>query len=117
MDLEKSLDDIYFQLEKYIKKGGRAVGKPLLTVYYVLKADTTPENEKDKIKLALVAVIFPMSVSDFLGHLIWAGKGVAALYAYDMVRKYVTPLIESKVDAKLDEWFNDGIEEIGSNPL
>lgn len=28
MDLEKSLDDIYFRLEKYIKKVGRTAGKP-----------------------------------------------------------------------------------------
>lgn len=117
MDLEKSLDDIYFRLEKYIKKVGRTAGKPLLTVYYVLKADSTPDEEKSKIKLALIAVLFPVSLSDFIGHLLWLGKGAAAVYAYDLVRKYITPFIEMQVEAKLDEWFNEGVTEIKSEGL
>lgn len=117
MDLEKSLDDIYFRLEKYIKKVGRTAGKPLLTVYYVLKADSTPDEEKSKIKLALIAVLFPVSLSDFIGQLLWFGKGAAAVYAYDLVRKYITPFIEMQVEAKLDEWFNEGVTEIKSEGL
>lgn len=35
MKLNFSMDEIRIKVEEYIKKGGRATGRPLLAVYYV----------------------------------------------------------------------------------
>ena len=43
MKMNFSMDEIRLKVEEYIKKGGRAAGRPVLTAYYVLTADSTPE--------------------------------------------------------------------------
>ena len=59
MKVNLSMDDIRTKVEEYIKKAGRATGRPVLTAYYVMTADTTPDNERTNIMLALVAIVFP----------------------------------------------------------
>ena len=66
MKLNFSMDEIRIKVEEYIKKGGRATGRPLLAVYYVMTADTTPESERTNIMIALVAIVFPTSIEDIL---------------------------------------------------
>ena len=112
MKLNLSMDEIRIKVEEYIKKGGRATGRPLLAVYYVMTADTTPESERTNIMIALVAIVFPTSIEDILGQLFMVGKGGAAVYAYKKVKKYITPQIKDKVEAKLDEWFHDNVAEV-----
>lgn len=75
MKLNFSMDEIRIKVEEYIKKGGRATGRPLLAVYYVMTADTTPESERTNIMIALVAIVFPTSIEDILGQLFMVGKG------------------------------------------
>ena len=111
MKLNFSMDEIRIKVEEYIKKGGRATGRPLLAVYYVMTADTTPESERTNIMIALVAIVFPTSIEDILGQLFMVGKGGAAVYAYKKVKKYITPQIKDKVEAKLDEWFHDNVAD------
>lgn len=62
--------------------------------------------------LALVAIVFPTSIEDVLGQIFMVGKGFAAVYAYKKVKKYITPQIKDKVEAKLDEWFHDNVTEV-----
>lgn len=112
MKVNLSMDDIRTKVEEYIKKAGRATGRPVLTVYYVMIADTTPDSERTNIMLALVAIVFPTSIEDVLGQLFMVGKGFAAVYAYKKVKKYITPQIKDKVEAKLDEWFHDNVTEV-----
>lgn len=109
---EFSMDEIRLKVEEYIKKGGRAAGRPVLTAYYVLTADSTPESEKTNIMIALVAIVFPTSIEDLLGQVFMVGKGFAAVYAYKKVKKYITPQIKDKVEAKLDEWFHENVTEV-----
>ena len=52
MKVNLSMDDIRTKVEEYIKKAGRATGRPVLTAYYVMTADTTPDNERTNIMLA-----------------------------------------------------------------
>ena len=66
MKVNLSMDDIRTKVEEYIKKAGRATGRPVLTAYYVMTADTTPDNERTNIMLALVAIVFPTSIEDVL---------------------------------------------------
>lgn len=112
MKLNLSMDEIRLKVEEYIKKGGRAAGRPVLTTYYVMTAESTPESERSNIMLALVAVVFPTSIEDVLGQLFMVGKGFAAVYAYKKVKKFITPQIKDKVEAKLDEWFNENVTEL-----
>ena len=108
MKMNFSMDEIRLKVEEYIKKGGRAAGRPVLTAYYVLTADSTPESEKTNIMIALVAIVFPTSIEDLLGQVFMVGKGFAAVYAYKKVKKQ----IKDKVEAKLDEWFHENVMEV-----
>lgn len=112
MKMNFSMDEIRLKVEEYIKKGGRAAGRPVLTAYYVMTADSTPESERTNIMIALVAIVFPTSIEDLLGQAFMVGKGFAAVYAYKKVRKYITPQIKDKVEAKLDEWFHENVTEV-----
>ena len=56
MKMNFSMDEIRLKVEEYIKKGSRAAGRPVLTAYYVLTADSTPESERTNIMIALVAL-------------------------------------------------------------
>lgn len=109
---EFSMNEIRLKVEEYIKKGGRAAGRPVLTAYYVMTADSTPESERTNIMIALVAIVFPTSIEDLLGQVFMVGKGFAAVYAYKKVKKYITPQIKDKVEAKLDEWFHENVTEV-----
>ena len=64
------------------------------------------------IMIALVAIVFPTSIEDLLGQVFMVGKGFAAVYAYKKVKKYITPQIKDKVEAKLDEWFHENVTEV-----
>ena len=112
MKMNLSMDEIRLKVEEYIKKGGRAAGRPVLTAYYVMTADSTPESERTNIMIALVASVFPTSIEDLLGQVFMVGKGFAAVYAYKKVKKYITPQIKDKVEAKLDEWFHENVTEV-----
>lgn len=90
---EFSMDEIRLKVEEYIKKGSRAAGRPVLTAYYVLTADSTPESERTNIMIALVAIVFPAGIEDLLGQVFMVGKGFAAIYAYKKMKKYITPQI------------------------
>ena len=81
MKVNLSMDDIRTKVEEYIKKAGRATGRPVLTAYYVMTADTTPDNERTNIMLALVAIVFPTSIEDVLGQIFMVGKGFAAAFS------------------------------------
>ena len=59
MKMNFSMDEIRLKVEEYIKKGSRAAGRPVLTAYFVLTADSTPESERTNIMIALVAIVLP----------------------------------------------------------
>lgn len=112
MKLNFSMDEIYTKVEKYIKKVGRTAGRPVLTTYYVMIAESTLKSEQNNIMLALIAIVIPTGIEDLLGQIFWVGKGAAAVYAYKKVKKYITPQIEDKVEAKLDEWLHENVTEV-----
>ncbi|MEI3456747.1 MAG: hypothetical protein V8R28_07400 [Bacteroides cellulosilyticus] len=41
------------------------------------------------------------------------GKGFVAVYAYKKVKKYITPQIKDKVEAKLGGWFHGYVTGVG----
>ena len=106
MKMNFSMDEIRLKVEEYIKKGSRAAGRPVLTT------DSTPESERTNIMIALVAIVFPAGIEDLLGQVFMVGKGFAAIYAYKKMKKYITPQIKDKVEAKLDEWFHENVMEV-----
>ena len=54
----------------------------------------------------------PAVQNDLLGQVFMVGKGFAAIYAYKKMKKYITPQIKDKVEAKLDEWFHENVMEV-----
>ena len=74
MKMNFSMDEIRLKVEEYIKKGSRAAGRPVLTAYYVLTADSTPESERTNIMIALVAIVFPAGIEDLLGQVFMVVK-------------------------------------------
>ena len=87
MKVNLSMDDIRTKVEEYIKKAGRATGRPVLTAYYVMTADTTPDNERTNIMLALVAIVFPTSIEDVLGQIFMVGKGSVSYTHLDVYKR------------------------------
>ncbi|RGM49276.1 hypothetical protein DXC10_05300 [Bacteroides sp. OM08-11] len=112
MKLNYSMDEIRIKVEEYIKNVGQVVGRPVLITYYVMSAETTPKSERTNIMFALIAIVFPTSIDDVLGQIFMMGKGIAAVYAYRKVKKYITPQIKDRVEAKLDEWFHNNVTEL-----
>lgn len=112
MKLNYSMDEIRIKVEEYIKNVGQVVGRPVLITYYVMIAETTPKSERTNIMFALIAIVFLTSIDDVLGQIFMMGKGIAAVYAYRKVKKYITPQIKDRVEAKLDEWFHNNVTEL-----
>ncbi len=50
--------------------------------------------------IALVAIVFPARTEDLLGQVFMVGKGFAVIHAYKKMKKYITPQIKDKVEAK-----------------
>lgn len=51
-------------------------------------------------------------MENLFGQFFMVGKGFAAVYAYKKVKRYITPQIENKVEAKLDEWLHENVTEL-----
>mgnify|MGYP000514925080 CR=1 FL=1 len=113
MKMNFSMDEIRLKVEEYIKKGSRAAGRPVLTAYYVLTTDSTPESERTNIMIALVAIVFPAGIEDLLGQVFMVGEGICCQsMLIKKMKKYITPQIKDKVEAKLDEWFHENVMEV-----
>lgn len=95
------------QLKPYALKAGRITAKPLLQFYYVMTDDNTSTYDKALVYAAIIYTISPVSlipsaVYKLLGVL---DEGAAMVYVYKKVKDKITPEINDKVDATLDEWF------------
>lgn len=99
------------QLWNYIKiyaaKGGREVTKTILELFYVMKSPNTGMIDKTLIGAALAYQLLPEDLisRDKFGLLGFLDNGVTLAFAYNRVKKLVTPQIENQVKAMLDQWF------------
>lgn len=109
-------DGLFDKISVYAKKAGVVTAKPVLTLYYVLKAPGTPRRDKVIIGAALAYLVLPVNLISaarfkLLG---WADEAAAIALTYKKVKDDVTPEIKRQVDEKLHEWFPDytGYEEV-----
>lgn len=99
------------QLWNYIKiyaaKGGREVTQTILELFYVMKSPNTGIIDKTLIGAALAYQLLPEDLipRDKFGWLGFLDNGVTLAFAYNRVKKLVTPQIENQVNVMLDQWF------------
>ena len=85
-----------------VAKVSQKVAKPALTLYYVLMESSTPTRIKTLIIGALGYLILPVDlIPDFIPVVGWTDDLAALLAVIKMVKDYITPEIERKVEEAL----------------
>ena len=95
-------------IKTYAKKAGRVAAKPVLQLYYVMTADSTPRSTKLLIGSALAYLVLPVNLISAKRHPILgrADEAAAIIVVYKKVSQYITPEIEQKTENQLDQWFS-----------
>ena len=112
VDWHSKISSLVDKVRPWALKVGRVAARPILQFYYVLQDEKTSSLDRILIYAAIAYTILPMdfisrSVFKVLGIL---DDGVAVMYVYKKVKKYITPEINARVDRTLDEWF--GVEYV-----
>ena len=99
-------------ISKYAKKAGKACARPVLLLFYVLKSPQTPHSDKMLIISTLSYLILPINLISAKRYPVigWIDEIASLTLAYQKVRKYITPAIESEVNLILERWFPAEIE-------
>ena len=104
---EYSEEKLWDKLKKFaVKLGGKATYYALV-LYYVLQSSTVTVSNKALILGALGYFILPLDlIPDVIPALGFTDDAAALALAYKAVKASVTPEIEAKAQAKVDEWFS-----------
>lgn len=107
VDWKGKSKELLNKLRPYALKTGRVATKPLLQFYYVMTDENTPTLDKALVYAAIIYTISPISlipsaVYKLLGVL---DEGAAILFVYKKIKSRITPEINAKVEATLNEWF------------
>lgn len=110
IDWRGKINALMDKLRPWALKAGRVATRPLLQFYYVMDDDNTSTLDRVLIYAAIIYTILPMDfipsvIYKFLGIL---DDGVAMLFVYKKIKDKITPEINAKVEATLNEWF--GVE-------
>lgn len=91
-------------------KAGRVACKPLLYFYYVLKDERTTLSDKALIYGAILYIASPFDLLPrrVLGLLGILDDAAVTAFVLKKIRRNITPEIESKVMATIEEWFGTG---------
>lgn len=100
-------DKIWDAIMKYAAKGGREITRTVLQLFYVMKSPNTGMLDKTLIGAALAYQLLPEDLlpRDKFGILGFLDNGVTLAFAYNRVKKMVTPQIENQVENILNQWF------------
>lgn len=100
-------DKIWDAIMKYAAKGGREITKTILELFYVMKSPNTGMLDKTLIGAALAYQLLPedLLLRDKFGILGFLDNDVTLAFAYNRVKKMVTPQIENQVENILNQWF------------
>ena len=109
-DLRGKINALMDKLRPWALKAGRVATRPLLQFYYVMEDDKTSTLDRVLIYAAIIYTVLPTDLIPraayrFLGVL---DDGVAMIYVYKRIKDNITPAINAKVEATLNEWF--GVE-------
>lgn len=110
VDWRSKINGLLDNIRPWALKVGRGATRPLLQFYYVMDDEFTSTLDRVLIYAAIVYTLVPL---DFLPSIIYKflgvlDDGVAMLYVYNKIKSKITPEINAKVDAALDDWF--GVE-------
>ena len=110
VDWRSKINGLLDNIRPWALKVGRGATRPLLQFYYVMDDEFTSTLDRVLIYAAIVYTLVPL---DFLPSIIYKflgvlDDGVAMLYVYNKIKSKITPEINAKVDAVLDDWF--GVE-------
>ena len=110
VDWKAKASEVYDKLHPYALKGGRVATKPLLQFYYVMQDEHTSTTERVMIYAAIIYTVSPVNLlpKAVYGLLGCLDEGAAVMFVYKKVKSKITPEIDAKVNATLDEWF--GVE-------
>lgn len=98
----------------YARKAGRVTTRHILLLYYVMKSKETPWKDKLLIFSALSYIVLPIDILNAkrLPIMGWLDEITSLAVAIQRMGKYITPEMESKVDAILDKWFPEYAEYV-----
>ncbi len=107
IDWRGKINALMDKLRPWALRAGRVATRPLLQFYYVMDDENTSTLDRVLIYAAIVYTILPM---DFIPSVIYKFLGilddcVAMLYVYKKIKDKITPEINAKVEATLNEWF------------
>jgi len=100
-------DVLWDRISNFAKKAGRVSTRPVLLLFYVMTSKETPRSDKLLVFSAISYLVFPIDILDIkrLPIIGWFDEVASISVAYQRVCKHITPEIEAKVDAILDNWF------------
>lgn len=103
----ENFGELFTKIKAHAKKAGRFATKPILELYFVLREDNTSVADKALIVGALAYLFVPIDLIPFrkFGLLGILDESFAISYAYNKMKKQITPQIEFEVERILDEWF------------
>jgi uncharacterized membrane protein YkvA (DUF1232 family) len=100
-------DVLWDRISSFASKAGRVTTRPILLLFYVMKSKETPWEDKLLVFSTLSYVVFPVDILDAkrLPIIGWFDEIASLSVTYQKLCKNITPEIEEKVDAILDNWF------------
>lgn len=101
--------EIWNRLSSYLKSIGRVSARPVLLLYYVMMSKDTPWQDKATIFGTLAYLVLPIDLLDAkrLPILGWLDEITSLAIAVQRMSKYITPEMEVRADAQLNEWFGE----------
>lgn len=102
-----SLEGLWEKIKQVSVKAGRATTRIMLQLYFVLRAESTPKQDKLLIIGALAYQLLPRDLisTKMLGLLGLTDNAATLLVAYNKMKRHITPSIDMQVDEVLDRWF------------
>lgn len=94
-------------IKRFARKAGRTAARPVLLLWFVMRSDSTPREDKLMILAAIAYVVLPIDLISakrfpILG---WLDEVTSITVAVKKMADRITPEIERETDAILDRWF------------
>lgn len=95
------------KLQEYAMKVGSISARPILLLYFIMVSKDTPKSDKLMILSTISYLVFPIDLisAKRLPIIGWIDEAFSLSVAYQKVSKNISPEIERKTDALLDNWF------------
>lgn len=94
-------------IKRFARKAGRAAARPVLLLWFVMRSDSTPREDKLMILAAIAYVVLPIDLisAKRIPILGWLDEVTSITVAVKKMADRITPEIEREADTVLDRWF------------